>query len=184
MLDVVVPEREFFDEARSEFIKIEGGRFQIEHSLLSISKWEGKWEKPFFGTSRVNAGRMTPEEYVDYIRMMTVTKNVKPELYNGLTRQNYREINQYMKRRMTATTIRRDTSIGGWSIITAEIIYWQMIQFGIPFECQKWHINRLMTLIEVCAKKGGKQEKMPYDEMVAQRRALNAQRLAANHSRG
>lgn len=184
MFEVIVPEREFFDEARSEFIKTEGGRFQIEHSLLSISKWEAKWEKPFFGSSRIDVGKMTPEEYIDYVRMMTVTKNVNPILYDKLSRQNYQEINQYMNRRMTATTIRRDASPGGWSIITAEIIYWQMIQFGIPFECQKWHINRLMTLIEVCAKKGGKQETVPYAEMVAQRRALNAQRLAASRSRG
>lgn len=178
MFEVIVPEREYFDEARMEFVKIAGGRFQIEHSLLSISKWESKWEKPFFGTSRMNAGEMTPEEYIDYIKLMTVTKNVPLELYDRLTKQNYREINEYMQKRMTATTIRRDTSLGGWSIITAEIIYWQMIQLGIPFECQKWHINRLMTLIEVCVRKNGKEEKVPYAEMVAQRRALNAQRLA------
>lgn len=177
MFEVVVPAKEYLDERTLEFLQSPGGSFQIEHSLLSISKWESKWHKPFFGTSRFEKQSMTGDEYIDYIRMMTVTKNVKPELYLKLTRENFIDIDNYMKDPMTATTINRSGSSGSWSIITSEIIYWQMIQCGIPMECQKWHINRLMTLIEVCLHKGAKPEKIPYNEMIAQRRALNAQRL-------
>lgn len=180
MFEVVVPDQKFFDEDKYEFFTMPGAKFQIEHSLLSISKWESKWHKPFWGTGRGDDGRLEGEEYLDYVRMMTLTKNTPPDVYTRLTVKNQREIGSYMHDPMTATTVKRTGGGGGYSIITSEIIYWQMIQLGIPFECQKWHINRLMTLIEVCVHKGSKPEKVPYAEMIAERRALNQQRLAAS----
>lgn len=184
MFEVVVPSQELFNEATSEFIQLAGGKFQIEHSLLSISKWESKWHKPFWGSGRFEKHELVGEEYIDYLRMMTLTKNVPDDLYYRLSRKNHRDIDEYMKNPMTATTIKRGEKSTSWSIVTSEIIYWEMIQLGIPFECQKWHINRLMTLIEVCVQKGSKPEKVPYAEMVADRRALNQKRLSQMKSRG
>lgn len=184
MFEVVVPGAEYFDESTFEFKYTIGGKFQIEHSLLSIAKWESKWEKPFFGKGRYDKTKMTDVEFLDYVRMMTITRNVDSDLYFKLTRQNYTDILNYMAKPMSATTIRRTNTPGDGSIVTAEILYFDMIQLGIPFECQKWHINRLMKLIEVCASKNSKPEKVPYAEMVAQRRALNAQRLSQFKTRG
>lgn len=184
MFEVVIPDGDFFDERTFEFIHRQGGKFTIEHSLLSISKWESKWMKPFLGSSPHEKHNFTGEEWIDYIRMMTITKNVDPKLYDSLTPKNMHDINIYINHPMTATTFSNKNPGGVWSVTTSEIIYWQMIQLGIPFECQKWHINRLMTLIRVCAEKGSKPEKVPYSEMIRDRRALNAQRLAATGSRG
>lgn len=182
MFEVIVPDSESFNESTYEFIPHPGGRFTIEHSLLSISKWEEEWHKPFFGRTRND--HLTYDEWLDYVRKMTITKNVSPKLYENITRDNIIAINNYMKDPRTATTIRRTGTHVGWEVITSEIIYWQMIQLGIPFECQKWHINKLMTLIEVCTKKGSKPEKIPQAEYAAQRRAINEARLKQFNTRG
>lgn len=183
MLEIVIPENKFLNTITYEIITIEKTKLQLEHSLLSISKWESKYEKSYFGDG-LEKMVMTEDEFRDYVMCMTLTKNVKPEVYFGLTRKHHDEINSYINARMTATTFSDKQPSGPNKKITAEIIYWQMINLGIPFECQKWHLNRLLTLIRVCSIKQQPPEKVPHNEMIAQRKALNAQRKAARRSRG
>lgn len=177
MLEITIPEGELFNSKTGEFVTIKKTTLQLEHSLLAISKWESKHHKPFLGDGTVE-GRLTPEEFLDYIFDMTVTKNVDPNVYLNLTAENIEAIQKYIHESMTATTFSNTTPDNSKQVVTAEIIYWEMIQLNIPFECQKWHLNRLMTLIRVCSIKQQKPEKMPHNEMVAQRRALNASRKA------
>ena len=40
----------------------------------------------------------------------------------------------------------------------SELIYWYMSQLGIPFECDKWNLNRLLTLIRLAAAKQNNQK--------------------------
>lgn len=155
----------------------------MEHSLLSISKWESRHRKPFLGDGSFES-KLSHEEFLDYVRDMTLTRNVDPNVYYGIPYKVQADIHKYIDDPMTATTFSKSSQPHSKQVITAEIIYWEMIQCGIPFECQKWHLNRLMTLIRVCSIKQQKPEKMPYKDMVAQRRALNASRKAARHSRG
>ena len=187
MLEITIPEGELFDARTNEFIQTKETKLQLEHSLLSISKWESRHRKPFLGDG-TKEGKLTPSEFLDYVKDMTLTKNVDPSIYLSLPSlpNIVAKIHKYVDDPMTATTFSNTQQPIGNStkIITAEIIYWQMIQLGIPFECQKWHFNRLMTLIRVCSIKQQKPEKMSNKEMLAQRRALNAQRKAAHHSRG
>ena len=186
MLEIRIPEIELFDSRTNMFVETKAITLQLEHSLLSISKWESRHRKPFLGDGS-EEGKLTPEEFLDYIKDMTLTKNVDPNVYMSLTSfpDILQKIRGYIDDPMTATTFSNTTPPNNSTkIITAEIIYWEMIQLGIPFECQKWHLNRLMTLIRVCSIKQQKPEKMSTNDMLAQRRALNAQRKAARHSRG
>ena len=186
MLEITIPETEFFDSETNMFVMKKETKLQLEHSLLSISKWESRHQKPFLGDG-TSESRLTPEEFLDYIKDMTLTKNVDPDVYYILARNPVLQkmVNDYIDAPMTATTFSNSKPPEKTNkIITAEIIYWEMIALNIPFECQKWHLNRLMTLIRVCSIKQQKPEKMPHNDMVAQRRALNAQRKAARHSKG
>lgn len=183
MLEIVVPEGELYDSVTNMFIPVKKVTLQMEHSLLAISKWESRHCKPFLPL--VEKGNvddhLTPKEFFDYIKDMTITKNVDPNVYLNLDAEAQTKIAKYIQAPMTATTFSNTTQDHSKQIITSEIIYWQMIYLNIPFECQKWHLNRLMTLIRVCSIKQGKPEKMPYKDMVAQRRALNASRKARRH---
>lgn len=186
MLEIVVPETELFDSITNTFVSTKKTTLQLEHSLLSISKWESRHLKPFLGDGTPES-RFTHEEFLDYIKDMTLTKNVDLNVYHVIAMHPdlQKKIADYIDAPMTATTF-SNTPVSGNSnkVITAEIIYWQMTTLNIPFECQKWHLNRLMTLIRVCSIKQQKPEKMPYGDMVAQRKALNAQRRAAHRSKG
>lgn len=177
MLEIIVPESELFDSKTSSFVVVKETKLQLEHSLLAISKWESRHHKPFLGDGSVDS-RLAPEDFFDYIKDMTITKNVDPNVYFGLSLENIEDIKNYIQEPMTATTFSNNKPDNSKQVVTAEIIYWEMIQLNIPFECQKWHVNRLMTLIRVCSIKQQKPEKMPYKDMVAQRRALNASRQA------
>ena len=180
MLEIEVPEAELWDDENETFINIESSKLILEHSLISISKWEAKWNKPFLGK-----GEKTQEETLDYIRCMTVNR-VDQKCYLALTRENYKRINDYINAPMTATTIRENGGAprGNREIMTSEVIYFYMISFGIPFECEKWHINRLLMLIRVCNIKNSPSKKMSKSAAAKQQRALNAQRRAKAHSRG
>lgn len=182
MLEIVVPEGEFFDSRTNTFMPVKRTVLQLEHSLLAISKWESRHCKPFLGDGSIES-RLTPEEFFDYIKDMTITKNVDPKVYYNLDAEAQTKICEYIQAPMTATTFSNTTPDSLKQVVTSEIIYWEMTNLNIPFECQKWHLNRLMTLIRVCAIKQGKPEKMPYKDMVAQRRALNASRKAAHRRR-
>lgn len=172
MLTIVIPAMEMFDESKQEFINAKEQTLCLEHSLVSLSKWESKWCKPF-----LTKQEKTYEETIDYIKYMTLTPHVDPEVYNLLTNTNIAEINAYIKAPMTATTFSKDRSSGtGREIITSEIIYYWMIALNIPFECQKWHLNRLLTLIKVCNAKNTPPKKMNRREILNRNHAINEAR--------
>lgn len=172
MLQIIVPERELWDEKKEEFVYIKKQKLQLEHSLVSISKWESKWCKPYL--SKENK---THEEIIDYIRCMTITQNVDPYVYYALSNDNMEQIQKYINAPMTATTFSKEPK-GGSSreVVTAEIIYYWMISLGIPLECQKWHFNRLFTLIKVCNIKNQPPKKRSRREIMSQHAAVNAAR--------
>lgn len=152
----------------------------MEHSLISISKWEAKWKKPYFSEDK------TLEEVLDYFRCMTVTpQKVDPIVYRSLSKENIERISEYINDPMTATTIKEVKKSNRREIITSEIIYYWMIAQQIPIEFEKWHINRLMTLIKVCAiKNDPNQKKMSRSAIAKQNRALNKARRAKYGTRG
>ena len=179
MLHLTIPDLEIFDEHKNEFVNIKGGTIKIEHSLVSISKWESKWNKPF-----LTKEQKTIEETIDYIKSMTITQNVKPELYNNITNDNITSVSRYISLPMTATTFNDTNSTSTKDIITSEIIYYWMISYNIPFECQKWHVNRLLTLIRVCSKKNEKPKKMSKSEIMNRNRDINNRRRQQLNSNG
>lgn len=179
MLKIIVPGLEYYDEKENMFINYKDQTLQLEHSLVSISKWEAKWHKPFLSDKK-----KSPEEIIDYVRCMTITQNVSPDVYTRLTENNLIDINSYIENSMTATTFSNDKRSGGREIITSEIIYYWMISFNIPFECQKWHLNRLLTLIKVCNIKNSPPKKMSKTEMMNRNRALNAARKQQLNTKG
>lgn len=179
MLNIVVPARELWDEVNEQFISIKEQKLQLEHSLISLSKWESKWRKPFLSKKP-----MTHEEAIDYIRCMTLTQNVDPVVYYCLTNENIKEINDYIDSPMTATTFSDNKRSPNREVITAEIIYYWMIALNIPMECQKWHLNRLLTLVEVCNIKNSPKKKIPKKELASRNRALNSARRKMLNSKG
>lgn len=182
MLRITIPGvKELWDEKKQEFIPATKDRtIQLEHSLVSLSKWESRWNKAF-----LSAKEKTTEETIDYIRCMTVTKDVDPASYYRLTSQNIKEINDYIAAPMTATYF-SDTRINSYSrdTITSELIYYWLIAFNIPFECQKWHLNRLFALIRVCSVKNTSSKKMSKAEIIQRNRALNKARREQLHTSG
>ena len=177
------PEMEYWDEDKCEFVTqpgCKGATIQLEHSLISVSKWESKWHKSFTSTKE-----KTVEEFIDYIRCMTLTRDVDPEIYKHLTSDNLKEIDKYIKDPMTATTIRRKPGKAPSNkIITSEQIYSWMINCEIPFSCEKWHLNRLLTLIEVCNANANPGKKMSPKSIMKNNAALNAARRSKMHSKG
>lgn len=179
MLSITVPGFEYYDESENRINTIKGRDLQLEHSLVSISKWESKWKKPFLSSKN-----KTKEETIDYIRCMTLTQNVDPRLYQGLSIQNIKEVNAYLEDPMTATTFKKKQGGTSNSVITSEIIYYWMISLEIPMECQKWHLNRLLTLIRVCNEKEQPGKKMSKRDVMSQYRSINAMRRAKHGTRG
>lgn len=180
MIQIVVPANETFDEATSTFHTTKETTLTLEHSLVSISKWEAKWEKPF-----LSSNDKTKEELLDYIRCMTLTQNVDPYIYYNMTSKNFDDVVNYINAKMTATTFAEDPNRPkNREIITSELIYFWMFSFNIPIECQKWHINRLLTLINVCNEKNKPPKKMSDREIMARNNRLNQQRKAKYHTRG
>lgn len=180
MLQLTIPETELWDEIHEEFITIKAQTISLEHSLVSISKWESKWCKPFLSKEQ-----KTPEETIDYIKCMTLTQNVDPRVYEFLSRENIEKINAYIESPMTATTFPNDKQQKpNREIITAEIIYYWMISFNIPLECQKWHLNRLLTLIRVMDVKNRPAKNMGKREIMSRNAALNAARRKKFNTKG
>ena len=172
MLQIVVPATELYDETKQEFINTKEQTLQLEHSLVSLAKWESKWHKAF-----LSKNEKTEEETIDYIRCMTLTQNVNPDVYSCLTPENFNQINAYIENPMTATCFSEDRSgKTNREVITAEVIYHWMIALNIPPEYQKWHLNRLLTLIRVCNIKNQPPKKMSRREAMSRNAALNAAR--------
>lgn len=178
MLKITIPSRELFNDKTQEFAYVHEYTIQLEHSLVSVSKWEAKWNKPFLSHEKKSI-----EEIIDYVRCMTITQNIDPIVYNGLTTENIEMINKYIDAPMTATTF-SDKGKKNNEIITSELIYYWMIALQIPMECQKWHLNRLITLIKVCNIKNSPSKKMSKNEIMQRNASLNAARRAKLNSNG
>lgn len=180
MLKIVTLGKEHYDEEEQKFVYPESTVIELEHSLVSLSKWESKYQRPF-----LKKGEKSTEEVLDYIKMMILTPDLPPEVFVELIEKHVTEINQYIESKESATTF-NDTTRGeiNRETVTAELVYYWMISNNIPFECQYWHINRLFTLIRVCGVKTAKPKKMSMSAMAAQRRELNAQRKAQSGTSG
>lgn len=174
MLSIVVGATEAFDETTQEFITQGGIELQLEHSLLSLSKWESKHEKPFLGKTEKSR-----DEILDYVRCMLLPINPPGDFLEKLSQEHFDEINAYLDRKMTATWFSEQPGAPrSREVITSELIYYWMTVFHIPFECETWHLNRLFTLIRICNVKQAKPNKMSRAEIAKRNRELNAQRRA------
>lgn len=180
MLTITIPAKELFDEKTQTFFTTKEQTLVLEHSLVSLSKWESKWHKPF-----LTQDEKTLEETIDYIKCMTITQNVDPTVYNFLSPFNITEINNYIQDPMTATTFYNDNQKGrAKEVITSELIYYWMIALNIPMECQKWHLNRLLTLVRVCNVKNTPPKKMSKRDVASKYASLNAARRNKLNSKG
>lgn len=180
MLRITISDKEYWDDVKEEFVYKKGCTISLEHSLVSLSKWESKYCKPF-----LTKEAKTRQETIDYVRCMTLTQNVDPGVYNELTYDNFRDIEEYIEAPMTATVFSRDQNrrMGGEQV-TSELIYYWMIALNVPFECQKWHLNRLLTLIKVCNIKNKTPEKRSAKDIMRRNTALNAARRRQYNTRG
>ena len=178
MLEIHVDAIEQYNEDTNEFYYINSQILKMEHSLLSVSKWEAKWHKPFLTNSE-----KTAEEIFDYIRCMTIN-TVDPIVFNCLSAENLKDIQEYIDNSMTATTIHEVMTKKNSEIVTSELIYYWMVAFNIPFECEKWHLNRLLTLIRICNIKNQPDKKMTRQETIEQNRILNAARRKQFRAKG
>jgi hypothetical protein len=181
MLKITIPGAELYNEEKNEFVYTKETTLQLEHSLVSISKWESKYKKSFLGSKK-----KTPAEMLYYIKCMTITQNVPESAYLGLTVETIETIKKYIDDPMTATVIPEPPQKNGGpkESITSELIYYWMVALQIPWECQKWHINRLLTLIKVCNIKNTQPKDMPKAELYSRNKALNAARKAKYKTHG
>ena len=172
MLKIQVRGRELYDEATNTFMSANDTVLQLEHSLISLSKWESKWHKPFLTNTQ-----KTEEEMRDYIRCMTITQNVPDDVYYCMTEENLLTIKNYMEDPMTATWFNdQKNPKSKQKAITAELIYYWMFSLGIPLEWEKRHLNRLLTLIRVCNNENAPKKKMSRKDIYKQNAALNEAR--------
>jgi len=172
MLRIIVPGIELYDEVREEFTNAEGFVLELEHSLVSLSKWESLYEKPFLSKEK-----HTDQEVIDYIRAMILNDNYPEEVIERISKENFEQVHAYIDAKMTATWFTENKNEPkSREIITAELIYYWMIKLNIPIEFERWHLNRLFTLIKVFNLKDGKQRKMSRSEILARNREINAQR--------
>ena len=194
MLELTIPPRneDEWDSHLKEFVKLQfkGATLRLEHSLIAISKWEAKYHKPYLENSD-----MTAEELAYYVRCMTITQSVPDEVYDNLTPENYNEIVEYIKDPMTATWFSKGAKPDGAGpqkkqVVTSELIYYWMIAQNIPVEFEKWHLNRLMTLIEVCSIKNAEangqttKKKLSQRDLAVNNTKLNEMRRKAMHTKG
>ena len=187
MLTITIPGGEFYDEENEKFFETKGKTIVIEHSLVSISKWESKWKKPFIETLNnwsKNPESINMDEILDYIRCMTLTQNVDPIVYRTIPAQIINDIFEYMNDPMTATWFRNEEHNKRGEVVTSELVYYWMTALNITFECKKWHFNRLMVLIRIASEKNQPPKKMNKNSILKQNRSLNAQRRARMRSRG
>lgn len=181
MLQLTIPlSPEGWDEVKQEFVEPKTKTIQLEHSLVSLAKWESKWCKAF-----LSKREKTPEETLDYIRCMTITQNVHPDVYNHLTQENINQIHDYIDAPMTAVYFPKEEGKGrSRETVTAELIYYWMISLNIPQDYQKWHLNRLINLIRVCSMKNAPPKKMSGRERARYYSQLNDARRKELNSRG
>jgi hypothetical protein len=180
MFKLVIPPIELYDQKNNLFVNEKGVEIQLEHSLIALSKWESKYCKAFLSKED-----KTREETLDYFRAMTITQNVDESTYNRITEVLQLQVYEYINSPMTATYFYLDKSAPmNKEKITSELIYYWMVALQIPFECQKWHLNRLLTLIDVCNRKSQTGKKLSKNEIRARNRSLNEKRRAELGSKG
>ena len=185
MLQITLPDTDKFNEETMEFVTFKGQTLTLEHSLISLAKWESKWHVPF-----LSKREKTEAETIDYIRCMTLTPNVDPNVYKGINNDIIDQVNEYIKDPMTATWFSEENekekkkSKSSNEQVTAELIYYWMITLNIPPEYQKWHLNRLLTLIKVCNIKNAPPKKMSKRDTLARNAKLNKMRREALGSKG
>ena len=180
ILRITIPSVELFDEVREEFIQTKEYKVAMQHSLVSMAKWEARWRKPF-----LDGEKRTTEETLDYIKCMTITQNIPDDAYNYLPVETIKTIKTHIAEPMTATVITRQPGAPtNKEVYTAEVIYYWMVSLNIPMECQTWHINRLLTLIQVCNIKNNPPKKMGRQEVLSQQRKLNNERRKKMKTKG
>lgn len=173
-ITITIPERDFYDPRTNRFITTSQKTLTFEHSLLSIAKWESKWHKPY-----MSKAEKTDEEMRDYIRCMCLTDHIDPMIFNAIDAENAKKISDYILDPQTATTFKKKDEKPSREIITNELVYYWMTELGIPFDpCQKWHFNRLMTLIRVASIK-----KQPPKKLDKKGQKANINRMAAENAR-
>lgn len=173
MLTLIVPGEEHYDEKDNTFFTVGDTVLHLEHSLVSLSKWESKHRIPFLGEKD-----KTPEQTMDYIRCMILDPVYDPEVLYALSQENLNDINSYVETQQTATTFGNlPQPRGRGETITSELIYYWLVAFQIPFEVETWHLSRLFTLIRVCNVKQQKPKKMSRSEIARRNAELNAKRL-------
>lgn len=180
MLKLTISGDEYFNEETETFETVGDVEIELEHSLISLSKWESQYQKPFLSSTT-----KTPEEILGYVKAMILTPNYPADLFSRFSRENYAEINAYIESKESATTFgHMPERKGRGEVITSELIYYWMVAFNIPFECERWHLNRLFALVRICNLKNQKPKKMSRSEIAARNRELNAQRRAQYNTRG
>lgn len=179
MLMITIPSIEMYDELSGTFTYTKEHVLTMEHSLVSLSKWEAKWNRPFFSKDDKSTA-----ETIDYMKQMTITQHIDESLYSYISNDNILAVQKYIEEPMTATTFSNGNNKSSREIITAEIIYFWMISLNIPFECQKWHLNKLLTLINVCSIKNTPPKKMRRGEVAKSNSSINNARKKAMNSSG
>jgi hypothetical protein len=180
MLRITIPGTDSFDDHTEKFVTVGDITLELEHSLVSLSKWESTWEKPFLGKDA-----KTDEETLGYVVAMSSDPDISPETLSRLSTDNIKQINDYIDAKMTATWFNDAPSKArAQETITAELVYYWMITLGIPLECQHWHLNRLFTLIKVFNKKNAPAKKMSKADLAERNRQLNEQRKARFNTKG
>lgn len=180
MLTIVLQEEEFFDDEKQQFVTQGGVTLHLEHSLVSLSKWEEKFEKPFLSNDK-----KTPEEILAYIEFMVLDDEIPPGVFDDMSEKVATQINEYINAKMSATWFSEiPTAPRSSEVITSELIYFWLVTYRIPFEVENWHLNRLFNLIKICNIKNAKPKKMSRGEIAARNRQLNEQRKAQLGTRG
>lgn len=180
MLQLYVTGGEIYDQKNREFVYVNSTTLRLEHSLISLSKWESMYCIPFL-TDKPK----TVQQTLDYIKCMTLNPNVDPNIYHFISDEHILQINDYIGSKMTATTFSDSSKRKNRETVTAELIYWSMITLGIPVEFQKWHLNRLLTLIHVCnIKNDPEKKKMSAAEIMRRNTLINEQRKAQYNTSG
>lgn len=179
MLRIIVPGGELFNEETNEFTEFDPVVLDLEHSLVSLSKWESKFQKPF-----LVGGEKSSEEVLGYVEAMVLTLDFPKEALTRLSNANLSEINDYIDSSQSATTFSDKASNSRGEIVTSELIYYWMIGFNIPIECENWHLNRLFALLKICSIKNSKEKKMSPQALAERNRKLNEERRKKLNSRG
>lgn len=179
-IKIRIPQQELFNEETNEFFTVKETNLTLEHSLVSISKWESKWHVPYLSNNE-----KTPEQVIDYLRCMTITQNVNPEIYNYIPMDEVIRIKEYIEDPMTATTITKQEGKGrSRKVLTSELIYFYMFSYNIPVDMEKWHLNRLLMLIDVFNEENKPKKKMSKQQVMSRNASLNAARRAQLNSLG